>query len=118
MFDDHKNLAYSTVAVAPSPATSGITLDVQTGHGIRFPAVPFNVTIWPIGINPTLDNGEIARVTNISTDTLTITRAQEGTAARSVIVGDQLANSITKKVLTDIETAATTTQRKFAYWAG
>ncbi len=30
-------------------------------------------------------------VTNVSTDTLTITRAQEGTSARTVVVGDQIA---------------------------
>jgi hypothetical protein len=43
------------------------------------------------------------RVTNRSTDTLTITRTQEGTSARTIIVNDQIAASITNKTLTDIE---------------
>jgi hypothetical protein len=105
-FDAHKNLAYSTVATAPSPATSGTSLVVATGDGALFPAVPFNATIWPAGASPLATNAEIVRVTNRSTDTLTIVRAQEGTSARTVIIGDQIANTITAKVLTDIEAAA------------
>ncbi len=102
-FDSHANLAYSTVATAPSPAASGTSLDVATGQGSLFPTPPFNVTIWPTGTNPTAANAEIARVTGISGDTLTITRAQEGSGARTVLVGDQIANTITKKLLEDIE---------------
>lgn len=102
-YDAHKNLAYSTVATAPSPASSGTSLVVATGDGSKFPAVPFNATIWPIGALPTPANAEIVRVTTVSTDTLTITRAQESTSARSVIVGDQIAATITAKLLTDIE---------------
>lgn len=104
MADAHKNFAYSTVATAPSPALSGTSLVVAAGEGALFPAVPFNMTIWPVDEAPLSTNAEIVRVTNISTDTLTITRAQEGTAARTVVVGDQVANTITVKVLTDIET--------------
>lgn len=102
-FDAHKNLAVSTVATAPSPATSGTSLVVQSGQGTRFPAVPFNATIWPTGQLPEPSNSEIVRVTAVSTDTLTISRAQEGTTARSVIVGDLIAATITAKALTDIE---------------
>jgi hypothetical protein len=39
-------------------------------------------------------------------DTLTITRAQESTSARTVIVGDQIAATVTAKTLTDVETVA------------
>lgn len=101
--DDHANFAISTVATAPSPAASGTSLVVAAGDGALFPTPPFNCTIWPIGETPTSINAEIVRVTNISTDTLTIARAQEGSSARSVIVGDQIANTITAKVFTDIE---------------
>lgn len=102
-FDAHKNLAISAVATAPSPATTGTSLVVTAGHGTRFPAVPFNATIWPANTTPSPDNAEIVRVTNISTDTLTITREQESTSARTVIVGDQIAATITAKTLTDVE---------------
>lgn len=101
--DAHKNLAVSTVATAPSPATSGTSLIVAAGQGARFPAAPFNATIWPAGSTPDPSNAEIVRVTAVSTDTLTITRAQEGSSARTVVVGDQITATVTAKTLTDIE---------------
>lgn len=107
-FDGHKNFSYSTVATAPSPASSGTSLTVASGDGSKFPAVPFNATVWPASTQPTTANAEIVRVTAISTDTLTITRAQESTSARSIIVGDQIAATITSKVITDIEAATIT----------
>ena len=103
-FDNHKNFAYSTVATAPSPATTGTSLTLQTGDGAKFPTAPFNVVIWPTGAQPTTANAEIARCTGVATDTLTIVRGQESTAARTVVVGDQIAVAITTKIFTDLET--------------
>lgn len=103
MADAHKNFAYSTVATAPSPATSGTSLVVETGDGALFPAAPFNATVWPAGAQPLSTNAEIVRVTARSTDTLTITRSQESSSARSIVTGDQIAASITAKTLTDAE---------------
>lgn len=105
-FDVHKNFAVSAVATAPSPATSGTSLVVTAAQGTRFPAVPFNATIWPAGVQPDPSNAEIVRVTAIGTDTLTIVRAQEGSSARTVIVTDQIAAAITAKTVTDIESLA------------
>lgn len=108
-FDAHQNFAYSTVATAPSPATTGTTVTLQTGDGANFPdpatAGQYNVTIWPTSAQPSSLNAEIARVTGKSGDTLTLIRAQEGSTARSVVVGDQIAATVTKKTLTDIESA-------------
>ncbi len=105
--DAHKNFSYSTVATAPSPATSGTSLVVSAAAGAFFPQPStdgsFNVTIWPAGVQPTSANSEIARCTARLTDTLTLTRAQEGTTARTVVVGDQVALTVTAKTLTDIE---------------
>lgn len=101
--DAHKNFAYGTVLTAPSPAASGTSLVLNSGQGALMPAVPFNVTIWPTAVQPTAANAEIARVTAISTDTLTITRTQEGFGPRTVIVGDQVSATITKKTLIDAE---------------
>lgn len=104
VFDSHKNLAVSSVATAPSPATSGGSLVVATGEGARFSTdVPYNVAVWADGEMPDPSNAEIVRVTAISTDTLTITRAQEGTSARTIAVGDLIAMTVTAKTLTDIE---------------
>lgn len=90
-----KNFSYSTVATAPSPATSGTSLVVAAADGAKFPAVPFQATIYPAGAVPLTTNAEVVTVTAISTDTLTITRAQESSSARTVIVGDQIAATIT-----------------------
>ncbi len=108
MADAHKNFAYSTVATAPSPATSGTSIVVASGDGAKFPAAPFNATVWPTASNPTTANAEIVRVTAISTDILTVTRAQESSTARTVVVGDQIAATVTVKTLTDIETTIKT----------
>lgn len=108
MADAHKNYAYSTVAVAPAPASSGTSLTVQNGDGARFPATPFNTTIWPAGVQPTSSNAEIARCTNIVSDTLTLTREQESTVAQSIVAGYQIEAGITAKTLTDIESGSPT----------
>lgn len=104
MPDSHANFAYSTVLTAPSPATSGTSVVVQSGDGAKFPTAPFNCVICPTGTAPTTTNAEIVRVTVKATDTFTITRTQESSSARSVIVGDQIYAAITAKSATDIET--------------
>jgi hypothetical protein len=107
--DEHTNLAYSLVATAPSPASSGTTVTVTASEGSRFPdpasVGAYNAVIWPIDEVPTPDNAEVVRITAKSTDTLTITRATESSVARTVIVGDQIAVAVTKKLFTDIEDA-------------
>ncbi len=40
-------------------------------------------------------------------DVLTIVRAQEGTSARTILTGDQIANTVTAKVIEDLEAAVT-----------
>jgi hypothetical protein len=108
MFDPHGNLAYGTIQTAPSPATSGLSLTLTAGHGARFPdpgAQGYNCTVWASGAIPIPSNSEIIRVTAKVGDVLTILRAQEGSSARSILAGDSIANTITAKVLTDIEAA-------------
>lgn len=102
-YDQHANLAYSTVAVAPSPAASGTSLTVANGQGALFPTAPFNCTVYPPNSNPLASNAEIVRVTNVVGDVFTIVRAQEGTSARNIATGWQIANTATKLVFTDIE---------------
>lgn len=102
MSDAVKNFAYSLVATAPSPATTGTSLTVTASDGTKFPATPFNATIWPTGVQPTAANAEIVTVTGLAGDVLTIVRQAEGTSARTVIVGDQIAMTVTAKVLNDL----------------
>ncbi len=103
MVDAHENFAYSTVATAPVPPDSGASLTVAAGDGVLFPATPFNATVWPASVMPLATNAEIVRVTDVTGDVLTITRAQESTTAKNIAIGWQIANTITKKVLKDIE---------------
>lgn len=98
------------MATAPSPASSGTSLVVASSDGTLFPAVPFNATVWPAGQPPTAANAEIVRVTGRATDTFTITRATESSSARAIVVGDQIAATITAKTLTDIENAVPPSQ--------
>ena len=100
--DALKNFAYSLVATAPSPATSGTSLVVTAGQGSYFPVTPFDATIWPSGAQPINTNAEIVRVTNVSTDTFTITRAQYGTSAQTITAGFQIAQTVDANLLNQL----------------
>lgn len=114
MSDRHKNFAYSTVTGTSTdngvnPGTTGIEITVGDGQGFLFPDAPFNATVWPAGAQPLSSNAEIVRVVERNLDTLTLldsggNRApQEGSSSRNIIVGDQIAATITNKTLTDAE---------------
>jgi len=92
---EYKNFSYSRVVTAPSPATTGTTTVITSGDGVLFPVVPFNATIWPVGEMPLSTNSEIVTVTNVTDDTFTITRQQEGTSARTIVTGDRISATIT-----------------------
>jgi prepilin-type N-terminal cleavage/methylation domain-containing protein len=83
----------STVATAPSPASSGTSLTVASGTGSKFGAAPFYATVWPAGAQPSASNLEVVLVTAVAGDTFTITRAQQGSSARSILVGDQISTA-------------------------
>lgn len=111
-FDDHSpNLAKSLVATAPSPATTGTSLIVTTGEGVKFPTPPFRAIIGPDGTELSQSNSEIVDVTAISIDTLTITRnaslatgdPDKQGSARTVVVGDAIRAVITARVIRVIE---------------
>lgn len=101
-----KDFATSTVLTAPSPAASGTTIVVQSGHGARFPAVPFMVTVHPPSEFPTLDNAEKLEVTSRTSDTLTVLRAQGSTTAKSIESGWRISNAV---FLADIPVVDSTT---------
>lgn len=103
-FDAHVNFGYGTVLTAPTPAASGTSLTLDTGQGALMPAVPFNAVVWPVGEQPLTTNAEIVRVTNRVGDVLTLTRTQEGSSARTILVGDQFGANITAKIVQDLET--------------
>jgi hypothetical protein len=89
-----KDYATGTVLTAPSPATSGTSLALQTGEGALMPATPFYATVAPDNTLPTLPNAEKVQVTNVTGDTLTIVRARGDTTAKSIATGWRLSNAL------------------------
>lgn len=92
---------------------------VTTGEGTKFPSTyPFHITI---------DN-EILECTSRSTDTLTVTRAAEGTTAASHTAGATVSLNITAQIITELQSSgapvfiaasdATTNEKNRAYVSG
>lgn len=89
-----KDGATGTVLTAPSPATSGTTIVLNSGEGARFPSVPFYVIAHQNSTIPTVSTSEKLLVTARSTDTLTVVRAQGIYSAQSIAVGWRISNAI------------------------
>jgi hypothetical protein len=98
------NLAYGAVLTPPSPAASGTTLTLNAGHGARFPAAPFSVSVWAFGMPADPTNTEIVRVTAKAGDVFTIQRQQENTLPRTILAGDQVAQAMTGRFMTELIT--------------
>lgn len=98
---------------AKSALASGITnvatsLALTAADGAKFPATgDFMCVIWDSGFSsPVSDaNRELVKATARSTDTLTIVRAQEGTANKAWNANDNIAHVITAGKLNEVETA-------------
>jgi len=107
--DSVANFAQVQASTGYNAAATSIVL--QSGQGAKLPATPFNLIWWNSTDypNPANDpNVEIVRVTNISTDTLTITRAQESTSASTKNTAGKtysLVLGITAKMISDIGNA-------------
>jgi hypothetical protein len=98
-----KNFAYSGVQVPPTPANLGTSITVYGGTSNRFPAPPFSVSIWPIGLPADPTNAEIVRVTAVVGDIWQIVRQQEGSSARAIEANDQIAQAMTVKTINDLK---------------
>ena len=101
-----ENLALGYVKTAPSPATTGTSLTLETNEGARFPETTdssFYATLMPADANPHSDNSEVVEVTDRTGDVLTIVREQRGTTAQSVGVGWIVLNSVYKEDLDDLK---------------
>jgi hypothetical protein len=105
-YDKKKNFAISTIVTPPSPGATGLSFTVTTGEGAKFPTDSFNVVVFPPGEEPSTTNSTIVRVTSRSGDVFTLQgspREQEGSAVRTIVAGDRVMYSVTKKVWDDIE---------------
>lgn len=108
MLHPFKNFPESEVTVAPSPATTGTTLSIPDSDSGKFPTPAtdgdFPIIVFPATGQPTTANAEICTVTAKGAlaggnQELTITRAQQGTSARSIQVGDRVFLGLTKDFL-------------------
>lgn len=87
-----KNRAISTLA--GDIADDAVALTVAAGEGGKFPATfPFHITI----------EDEILKCTNRVGDVLTITRAQEGTAAAAHTAGEAVELRITAEIIEELQ---------------
>lgn len=91
-----KDYAAGTVLTAPSPATSGTSITLQSGEGAFMPPVPFYATVVPVGYLTNPASAEKVYVTARpgNADTFTIVRAQTPTTAKTIATGWIFANSI------------------------
>jgi len=105
MLDSVANFIKLTVSQGYDAAATSIVL---SSGGSSLPAASFNATYWNSTDfpDPSDDpNAEIVRVTNVSGNTLTITRAQEGTTASTKNTANKtykIMLGITAKMITDI----------------
>lgn len=107
-FDPVKNFAISTVSGAPTPdPLASLNIEIDDPSALPDPDEDgnFNGIVWPAVGQPTHDNAEILRFTHLSGSTYTIVRAQEGSSARTIVVGDRVSAVITGKTITDIQNA-------------
>lgn len=89
-----KDFATSTIVVPPSPADSGTELEVEAGHGERFPWDSFYAVVHPDGELPTLDNSEKVYVTWIDGDVFYLYREQGEASAKEIEAGWRISNAI------------------------
>src|SRR5581483_6969844 len=81
----------STVAAAPNPAATGVTLTVHTGDGANFPPDNFDISVFPAGDSaPYVGRAELVRVLSRAGDVFTIERQWEGSASRAILNGDNI----------------------------
>jgi hypothetical protein len=98
-----KNNANSKLAAAITAVAASLT--VLTGEGARFPSTyPFHISI----------DSEILQVTNRSSDTFTVVRAQESTSAATHKAGANVQLNITAKAISDLNSAVNTVEEDIA----
>lgn len=99
------NNAFGTISAGISTSDTTITLD--SGQGARFPTLGGSDHFYGTIVD-TSNNVEIVKVTARSTDSMTVTRAQDNTAARAFAIGDRFELRPTAALFEDILSEAST----------
>ena len=98
------NNAYSTLASTITAAST--TISVASGEGDRFPAAATGGDYFYATLIDTSNNLEIIKVTNRSSDTFTVVRAQDGTTAREYSASSRIELRTVAALLEDIRDSA------------
>lgn len=93
----------ATATLAASISTSSTSLTVTTSQGALFPTLGAGDYFYATLVDSS-NNIEIVKITARSSDTLTATRAQEGTAARAYLAADKLELRVTAAALNNFAT--------------
>lgn len=91
--------------IASAVSSSATTINVDDAS--VFPSISGSEYFY-VTLEDTSGNVEIVKVTGVSTNTLTVSRAQESTTARSFSDGDKAENRLTAGGLNDVSTQADT----------
>ena len=93
------NNAFGTISAGINSSATTVTVD--SGQGARFPTLGSGDYFYGTLID-TSNNVEIIKVTARSTDSMTVTRAQDNTTARAFSIGDRLELRPTAALFEDI----------------
>lgn len=93
----------ATTTLAASITGAATSFSVASGKGALFPTISGSDYFY-VTLANTAGTIEIVKVTARVTDTFTVTRGQDGTAAVSWAAGDKVDLRITKAVLDDLKT--------------
>lgn len=97
------NNAFGTISAGINSSATTVTLD--SGQGARFPTLGGSDHFYGTLID-TSNNVEIIKVTARSSDSMTVTRAQDNTSARAFSIGDRFELRPVAKLFEDILTEA------------
>jgi len=97
------NNAFGTLSAGISSSDTTVTLD--SGQGARFPTLGAGDYFYATLVD-TSNNLEIVKVTARSTDSMTVTRAQDNTTARAFAIGDRFELRPVAALFADIQGSA------------
>ena len=84
---------FATSLLTNAPGTGGTSVTVTTGTGSRF--VTGLATVGPDATTWTPANAEVVTITNVSSDTLTVTRQSESSTAMNLAAGYRIVQGVT-----------------------
>lgn len=93
-----KNNAYGTILISINTTVTSITL--STGNGANFPSLTTGEYFYATLIKTT-NELEVVKVTARVADVLTVVRGQDGTTAKSFLVGDRVELRLTSALFSE-----------------